>query len=111
MDNIKNDSYYCRKLTADLRFIMEHTVGVTQEQFESDEVLQDCVMFRLIQISENSQRLTEDFKRRYNEIPWTAIKGLRNRIVHEYGAVDLTIIYDTVKNSVPELYTLILPLI
>ena len=34
-----------------------------------------------------------------------AIKGMRNVIVHDYGIVDLTIVCDTVLNSVPALYT------
>jgi len=44
-----------------------------------------------------------EFKKTYPSIPWRAIKGLRNRIVHEYGNVDLTIVYDTVKKDIPEL--------
>ena len=31
------------------------------------------------------------------------MKGMRNRIVHEYGNVDLAVVYDTVKNDIPEL--------
>ena len=60
-------------------------------------------MFKLIQISENSDRLTDDFKTNYNYVPWRAMKGLRNKIVHEYGNVDLAVIYDTVKNDIPQL--------
>ena len=37
------------------------------------------------------------------KIPWHAMKGMRNRIVHEYGDVDLTIIYDTVNQDLPKL--------
>ena len=60
-------------------------------------------MFRLIQVSENSARLTADFRTRYNSIPWQAIKGLRNRIVHDYGEVEKSIIYDTIKDDLPVL--------
>ena len=35
------------------------------------------------------------------------MKGLRNRIVHEYGNVDLSVVYDTVKNDIPALLDLI----
>ena len=31
------------------------------------------------------------------------ISGLRNRIVHDYGSIQLDIIYDTVKNNLPDL--------
>ncbi len=60
-------------------------------------------MFRLIQISENSDKLTDAFKTSYNSIPWRALKGMRNRIVHEYGNVDLEVIYETVISDIPRL--------
>ena len=85
-----------------LAFIIEHTENLTQAELENDEILTDSVMFRLIQVSENSDKLTEDFKSLHSNIPWRAMKGMRNRIVHEYGNVDLAVIYNTVKTDLPE---------
>lgn len=104
MDNKKDNKYYTQKIVTDLAFIMKHTNGLTPEELDSNEILLDSVMFRLIQISENSDKLTADFKVYHSNIPWRAIKGLRNRIVHEYGNVDLTVVYDTVKNDIPQLH-------
>lgn len=39
----------------------------------------------------------------YPNIPWYKISGLRNRIVHDYGTVQLDIIYNTVKEDLPNL--------
>ena len=103
MDNIKNNQYYIKKIVTDLAFIIEHTEKLTQGELEENEILVDSVMFRLIQISENSDKLTDEFKIRFDDIPWRAMKGLRNRIVHEYGNVDLAVVYDTVKKDLPEL--------
>ena len=103
MDNKKTDRYYIKKIVTDLEFIIEHTNGLSQVQLEENEVLVDSVMFRLIQVSENSDKLTAAFKSRYASSPWRAMKGLRNRIVHEYGNVDLSVVYDTVRNDIPEL--------
>ena len=100
MVNTKNDTYYVRKIVTDLQFIIYHTQNISKEELKQNEVLLDSVMFRLIQVSENSSRLTDAFKSRYNEIPWTAIKGMRNRIVHEYGDVDLSVIYDTITGDI-----------
>ena len=61
-------------------------------------------MFRLIQISENSDKHTAAFKNSNANLPWREIKGMRNRIVHDYGVVDLTIIYDTITNDIPKMY-------
>ena len=101
MDNIKNDGYYLRKIVTDIEFILKHTQNLTQLQIENNEILLDSIMFRLVQISENSGKLTVDFKTKYKTIPWRAIKGMRNRIVHEYGDVDVTVIFDTVVNDLP----------
>lgn len=104
MDNVKDDSYYLAKILGDLEFMIEHTKGKTQDEIEKDPLLLDSIMFRLIQISENNDKLTPAFKENHKELSWRAIKGMRNRIVHDYGFVDLQIVYDTVVNSVPELY-------
>ena len=105
MDNVKNDLYYIRKVREDLSFIIKYMKDVDEEELAQNELLQDSMMFRLIQISENSKKLSDNFRMiEHPAIPWVAMFGLRNRIVHDYGSVDLGIIYDTLKNSIPELY-------
>ena len=103
MDNKKDNQYYIKKIVTDLDFIIEHTSKLTQNELENNEVLVDSVMFRLIQVSENSDKLTDNFKEGHADIPWRAMKGMRNRIVHEYGNVDLAVVYDTIKNDIPKL--------
>ena len=63
-------------------------------------------MFRFIQISEHIKKLTNAFKINHTHIPWRDIIGLRNRIVHEYGNVDLSIVRDVVKSDIYDLLDL-----
>ena len=102
LDKVKDNQFYIEKIKEDLSFIIEHTKGKTQKQIESNDLLLDSIMFRLIQIAENNDKLTEEFKKKNSTIPWRAMKGMRNTIVHDYGVVDLSIVYDTVINSVPK---------
>lgn len=103
MDNLKNDRYYISRIFDDLSFIIRHMEETDAASFSNNELLQDSMMFRLVQISENARRLTEPYRERYPMIPWTAMFGLRNRIVHDYGNVVLDVVYDTLKNDIPEL--------
>lgn len=103
MDNIKNDAYYITKMLKDINFIIEKTQGITKEDLKENEILCDSVLFRLIQISENSLRLTDEFRSKHSDIPWQAIKGMRNRIVHQYGDVDLSVVYQTVSEDIPKI--------
>ena len=104
MDNIKDNQYYLDRIKTDLQFVIAHTQGKTKEEIEADELLIDSIMFRIIQIAENNSRLTDQFKAEHSEVPWIAIKGMRNKIVHDYGYVDLTIVYDTVIHGIPNMY-------
>ncbi|MBS7261144.1 MAG: DUF86 domain-containing protein [Treponema sp.] len=78
-----------------------------KDDFNKDEVLQKAMLFSLVQISEDSKNLSDEYKTNHNQIPWTDIYGLRNRIVHDYGNVDLTIVFETLKNDIPEVLKLI----
>ena len=105
MDNVKNDQYFIGKIQEDLAFIIKHMTDVDQEELAHNELLQDSMMFRLIQISENARKLSDEFRlSEHPGIPWIAMFGLRNRIVHDYGSVDLSISRDIKKKSIPELY-------
>ena len=96
------------KILSDLKFIIDHTAGKSKADMESDELLVDSMLFRIIQISENYGKLSEPFKLSHKEIPWLAMKGMRNRIVHDYGYVDLSVVYDTVIHGIPEMYDLLI---
>ncbi len=103
MDNIKNDNYYIQKIKQDLKFIVIHMHDIELEDLNANEILLDSMMFRMIQISENAKKLSDFYKQQNGNIPWNALYGFRNRIVHDYGNVDLNIIYETLKNDIPEL--------
>lgn len=106
MDNIKNDQYYINNIFKNLDFIIGNMSGIDMEAFAQNEILQDSMMFRLIQISEDSKQLSSEYKSSREDIPWSSLYGLRNRIVHDYGNVVLNIVFDTLKKDIPELRNL-----
>ena len=106
MNNLKNDAYYIEKILTDLKFISKHMSIVSKDEFEQNEVLLDSMLFRLIQVSENAKRMSDDYKLSRADIPWRDISGLRNRVVHDYGSVDLKIVYSTLVDDVPVLIEL-----
>ena len=75
--------------------------GVSKSILEENEILLDSMIFRLIQIQENAKKLTEEYKSANRDIPWTDIAGLRNRIVHDYGNVDLAVVYAVLVEDIP----------
>ena len=103
MNNSKNDQYYVEKIRTNLKFITIHMKDVDLAELRRNEILLDSMLFRMIQISENAKLLSEEYKKEKAQIPWNAVYGLRNRIVHDYGHVDLNIVYQTLKEDIPDL--------
>ena len=103
MDNAKPPKYYIDKILKDIDFCINNLNDVTIEEFNEDEVLSSAISFKFVQISENVKKLPNNIYDIYPNVPWMKISGLRNRIVHDYGSIQLDIIYDTVKNNLPDL--------
>ena len=91
------------KIRTDIEFIDEHMKDVDLQELKDNEVLLDSMLFRMIQISENAKRLSEEYKEDKRNLPWNELIGLRNRIVHDYGNMDLNIVFETLKYDIPEL--------
>ncbi|MBQ8209329.1 MAG: DUF86 domain-containing protein [Clostridia bacterium] len=107
MDNIKTDNYYVQKIIKDLNFVTTQMQNVDIDELNANEILLDSMLFRMIQISENSRILSDKYKEKHAYVPWNAVYGFRNRIVHDYGNVDLNIVYETLKNDIPDLLELL----
>lgn len=83
--------------------IITYADGYSYEDFIQNSILVEACVFNLSQIGELANKLDEDFKKANSVIPWRVLYGLRNRIVHDYEGVNLILIWDIIKNDLPEL--------
>lgn len=63
-----------------------------REAFMTSKQTQAAVKYSLQTLAESTQRLPDDLRISHPEIDWTAIAGLRNRLVHEYLGIDLEVL-------------------
>ena len=71
--------------------------------FSTNNDLQEIICFNMFQIGEMANGLSFDFLKTNTLILWKHIIGLRNRIVHGYDTINLSIIWNTVKENILEL--------
>lgn len=77
--------------------------GKTANDLEYDLTLERAVSMTLQMISEKVGKISDGFQQQHPEIEWARIKGLRNRISHEYENLDFDIIYTAATESLQEL--------
>ncbi|MDE0105515.1 MAG: DUF86 domain-containing protein [Bryobacterales bacterium] len=82
--------------------IDEYTGGDSSTFFDST-LVQDAVVRNLQTIAESTQRLSEALRTTEPEIPWRAIAGFRNVLVHDYFGIDVEAVWSVVEQDLPSL--------
>jgi uncharacterized protein with HEPN domain len=77
--------------------------GVTEENFKSDEEKQFAVVRCLEIIGEAVSRLSPDAQTELSAHQLRLIRGMRNRLVHDYRNVSLRIVWETMTNDLAPL--------
>lgn len=77
------------------------------EQFENDDKTSSAVLRKLEVIGEASKGVPEEIRKKYPEIPWKSMSGMRDKIVHMYFGVNFKRIWLVVKEDIPRLKPLI----
>lgn len=80
-----------------------HVRGLSEEQLGADARTLDAVAWRLTIIGEAARRIPDEISRRYVEVPWAKMRGMRNHIVHGYDAIDVEIVWEVVTRDLPPL--------
>jgi uncharacterized protein with HEPN domain len=93
------------------RDISEFIKGLEYIHFASNKMLRYAVERQILVLGEAAKRVSDHFKQAHPEIPWSGIIGQRNVLAHEYGEILVERIWLVAKDRIPELITLLDPLI
>lgn len=79
------------------------TMNLDFEKFETDFIAKNAIAMCVLQIGELVGKLTDDFKMKYHKMPWRDIKSMRNIAAHNYGEMDVEMLWETFTSDIPEL--------
>lgn len=83
--------------------IRSYLAAVDRRAFMADSEKQDAVLRRFEVIGEAASRLSPESQALFPAIPFRAMRGMRNIIVHDYGEVDLELVWQTAEADLPRL--------
>lgn len=97
------DRIIIQKMITYIDDVQKYIDGLEAKDFLDDKKTITACAFTVSQIGELVKELTDETINKYTNIPWNSIKGMRNRIVHDYDNVDLSVLWGTIKDSLPQL--------
>ena len=95
---------YLRHMTDSIDRTLRYVAGMSFEAFAADERTQDAVIRNLEILGEAAKNVMRDdpaFADTHQDIPWSLMYRLRNRVSHGYFDVDLQIVWSTVQEALP----------
>lgn len=100
---MRDINLYFEDILKAIKNIVKYTKGLTFEDFKKNSLLIDGVVRNLEIIGEAAKNIPLNTRNKYPGIEWKKIAGLRDILVHQYFGVDVEIIWDIIKNKIPDL--------
>lgn len=83
--------------------VEQYTSGLDRDTFFATHVTHDAVLWNLTILGEAANNVADSVRDAHPEIPWRAISGLRNRIVHGYVGIDDNTVWQVIREGIAEL--------
>lgn len=87
------DKLILQKILNYIYEIKDFINGYSHEDFNNDKKTINACVFNLSQIGELAGKVSEDVIKLDTNIEWRGLRGLRNRIVHDYEGVNLNMVW------------------
>lgn len=99
----KEPTEYIKHIAEECSYIISVSRNLSKDEFLDDETLKRAVVRSLEIIGEATNKVPADFKVKWNSIQWKNMAGMRDRLIHDYIGINYSIIWDVIKNKIPEL--------
>ncbi len=100
----KDPKEFLRHILDECSYIISVSENLSFEDFLEDETLKRAVVRSLEIVGEATKKIPADFKVKWNTIQWKNMAGMRDRLIHDYIGVNYSIVWDVMKNKIPNMH-------
>lgn len=102
-DTLKQLKPYLNHILDEIEYLLMDSAGVSYEDFLENKTLKRSFVRALEVIGEATKSIPEEFRAEYSEIPWKKMSGLRDVLIHHYFGINYIMVWDVIKNQIPDL--------
>ena len=103
MKGKRNLLIYLEDISESSELIATYIADISEGFFYNSPEKQDAVLRRIQIIGEAAKHIPQDYREKWNQIPWKEIAGMRDILVHEYFGITLSMIWKLAVEDIPKL--------
>ena len=97
---MNRDIIYVSQILEAITKIQDYTIE-GRDIFYDTIIIQDAVMRNIEIIGEVAKRISNEFKDKYDQVPWRKMAGIRDVLIHDYDSIDMSIVWNVVSVELP----------
>ena len=94
-------SLFIEDILESIQNIESFSINLSKEELSTNNLHQSAIIRQIEIIGEAVKNIPNSFRKKYDEIPWNKIAGMRDIIIHAYFKVDLDIVWSIIKDDLP----------
>ncbi|MDD2743942.1 MAG: DUF86 domain-containing protein [Rhodocyclaceae bacterium] len=97
---------YIEHMIEALHLVRSYVEGMTREDFSADKKTQQAVILNILVLGEAATQISNEYPEwaaQFQNVPWRAMRGMRNRLAHGYFEINLDVVWETVQTSLADL--------
>lgn len=95
--------FYVKDIIEAMDAIAEFTEGLEFEEFRRDDKTSSAVIRKFEIIGEASKNVPANIRRKYPQVPWKEMAGMRDKLIHFYFGVNYELVWQTIKRRIPQI--------
>ncbi|ABS54893.1 protein of unknown function DUF86 [Methanoregula boonei 6A8] len=100
---MKDDRVYLQHILDEIEYLDSLRPTITYESLLNNKTTEHAVTRSLEIIGEAAKNVPDRIRKENPKIPWKFMAGLRDKVIHGYFAINYEIVWDVIKNKLPEL--------
>ncbi|MEK6830737.1 MAG: DUF86 domain-containing protein [Nanoarchaeota archaeon] len=99
----KDPLVFVKHISDEIEKVERFSKDLTKDQLKKNELKQYAIIRAIEIIGEAVNNIPKEVKRKYSEVSWIDISGMRNKLIHHYFGINLNIVWKTIKEDIPDL--------
>lgn len=96
-------SLYLKDMLENMEKAEKFTADMSYKDFIADEKTKYAIVRCIEIIGEAVKNVPESVRKKYNEVPWKDIAGMRDKVIHFYFGVKFKRVWLAVREDIPKI--------